>query len=186
MKKFLTVAMAAAALSMTAGCGLIPQSAPAPTVTVQAENTESAKPSESADPVESSKTTEPTKAAKDKTTGLAAPYTYEDFMDGKISDDAFVKYVRANTTALTDVGDGAIKIIPGKACAALANGDTFKTILSETGESLEVSIEMTTNAKAVYTEALGNDAGFIIGAGVMNYCPEYEEDLKAAIPHTNQ
>lgn len=179
MKKFLTVVVASAALSLT-GCSMLPGSTPQPTVTV----TQSAEASKSAEAVA---TPSPSESADATASESSAPaesgkLTYGDFLTGKVSDDTFVALVRSKTTSLGDVGDGAILLIPGKACAELGNGGTLKTILMSTGESIQSSIETKTGAPATYTKALGQDAGYIVGAGVMNYCPQYAETLKAQLP----
>jgi hypothetical protein len=185
MKKFLAVAVTAAALSLT-GCSMIPGATPQPTVTVTPSAEPTATQSAEPTPSESTESSPEASSPEASTEASSGTYTYMDFTEGKVADDEFVAFVRDKTTAMTDVGDGAILLIPGKACAELGNGGSFMDIVKTTSESIQTSIETKTGAQAVYTPEIGTDAGFIVGAGVMNYCPQFEETLKAQIPHTNQ
>jgi hypothetical protein len=182
MKKILTVVGIATALTLS-GCSMLPGAEAKPSESQSAEATApvtaDAIPSESA-------SAEPTEEATTEPTAPDGTHYASDFETGVMSDTDFVKLVRERTTAMTDVGDGAILLIPGKACASLANGETFVELLEGTSESIQTSIESETGAPAEYTPAIGTDAGFIVGAGVMNYCPQFEETLKSQIPHTNQ
>lgn len=181
MKKILTVVGIAAALTLS-GCSMIPGAAPKPSETQSAEAKETAPVTAEAIPTESSA---PTEEASTEPAQENVHYASE-FETGVIPDADFIALVRESTTSLGDVSDGAVLLIPGKACASLANGDSFMELLQGTSDSLEASIESETGAPAVYTPEIGNDAGFVVGAGVKVYCPQYEETLKAQIPHTNQ
>jgi hypothetical protein len=183
MKKILTVVGIAAALTLS-GCSMIPGSEAKPSESQSAEAKETAPVTAEAIPTESVSLAPSEEASTDP-----APdgiYYSTDFEVGAVSDTDFIALVREKAPALSAVGDGALLVIPGKACASLANGETFIELLKGTAESLEVSIESETGAPAVYTPEVGQAAGLAVALGVRNYCPQYEETLKAQVPHTNQ
>ena len=175
MKKILTVVGVAVALTLS-GCSIgfggdAKTAAPGPTVTAST----AANPSESAKPVEATTSTPATESPV-----TSGKHTPNDFSKGQIPNDTFVALVRKNTTAMTNVSDSAILLVPGKSCASLGNGEDFKSLLMGTVESIQTSIEKETGAPATYTDAMGKDVGFLIGAGVASYCPQYTETLKAS------
>lgn len=178
MKKILTVVGIAAALTLS-GCSMIPGSDAKPSDSQSAEAT----PTETAPveviPSDSASSMPPEVAVESPAAATVYP---SDFEVGAVSDTDFIALVREKAPALSNVGDGALLVIPGKACASLANGESFVELLKGTAESLEVGIESETGAPAVYTPEIGQAAGLVVAAGVRNYCPQYEETLKSQVP----
>lgn len=184
MKKILAVVGLAATLSLT-GCSLfsgVSDTKPSVSKSAEARNTDTAKitPKQSASP--SAAPTKTESPAGEYANAAEAVYFPSDFVNSVIPDDQYVDLVRTNTSAMGDVSDDAILLIPGKACASLGNGETFDDLLHGTAESIQTSIESKTGTPAVFTQEIGQDAGFIVGSGVKMYCPQYEEDFEASVP----
>jgi hypothetical protein len=178
MKKILTVVGIAAALTLS-GCSMIPGGEAKPSETQSAEATPTETVTAEAIPSDSASSLPPEVAVEAPVAETVYP---SDFEVGAVSDTEFIALVREKAPALSTVGDGALLVIPGKACASLANGESFMELLKGTAESLEVGIESETGAPAVYTPEIGQAAGLAVALGVRNYCPQYEEVLKAQLP----
>ncbi|MET4144170.1 DUF732 domain-containing protein [Arthrobacter sp. UYCo732] len=173
MKKLASLSLAAAILAMTAGCSMLPQAGPAPTVTVTAGSS----PSATAEPTSDAKSTDSETGVdykagspkKDASTVLTK--TMWDYEHGTISDTAFVTHVRANTTTLDPYDESMLVVLTQTTCAAVYNGTTKAEIVEKQASMAE------SKQGAVLTREMGRDIGYLLGAGSKNYCPELSDEL---------
>ncbi|MGX1161045.1 hypothetical protein FBY31_0593 [Arthrobacter sp. SLBN-100] len=169
MKKLASLSLAAAVLSMTAGCSMLPQATPAHTVTVTATASLDASPTAAGvDTTESSTlSSEPAKSRDES--GLSK--TIWDYQDGQVSDESFVATVRANTTTLDPYGNEMMIVLTQNLCASVANGTTRDEIIDHQ-EELAKSVQT-----GEPTKEMGRDVAYLVVTGAENYCPELSDDL---------
>jgi hypothetical protein len=169
MKKLTALSLAAGVLVMTSGCSMLPQAAPAPTVTVTALGS----PSGSASAAE---TTSPEAAAPVEHTSPSAEAaglskTMWDYQKGAVSDEKFVSFVRAHTTTLDPYESDMLVVLAQTTCAHVANGTTKAEIVEK-----QVSMAQSVQVGEI-TKEMGRDIGYLLGAGAKNYCPELSDEL---------
>lgn len=160
MKKLATLSVAAMILAMTAGCSMLPQAAPSPTVTVTAAAVPSASPDAA-----------PSLDADASTPAPELGKTMWDYEQGLVSDEVFVAHVRENTTTLDPYEQDMLVVLAQTTCAAVANGTTK-------AEILEKQVAMAQSRQnGELTKEMGQDVGFLLGSGSKNYCPELSDEL---------
>lgn len=169
MKKLASLSLAAAVLAMTAGCSMLPQATPAPTVTVTAGPSASSEPQSGVDA--GSDTTGYTPESPGNPTGTLESKTMWDFEDGKVSDDSFVAHVRANTTTLDPYDESMLIVLAQTTCAAVYNGTTEEEIVEKQTAMAE------SRQVGELTKEMGRDVAYLLVTGSENYCPDLQDDL---------
>ncbi|WP_139187314.1 DUF732 domain-containing protein [Pseudarthrobacter chlorophenolicus] len=173
MKKLATLSLAAAAIAMTAGCSILPQAAPSPTVTVTAESTPSAPARAEAGLDSTAGRSETSNGSTDTegSTDTTSSKTMWDYQDGKVSDQSFVAHIRENTTTLAPYDDDMMIVLAQNICADVANGTT-KSEIVEHQESLANSVQT-----GELTKEMGRDVAYLVVTGAENYCPALSDEL---------
>lgn len=142
MKKLATLAMAAAVISLAAGC-----SAPvSPAVT----------------------STPPTSPyfGSAATDGPKPNKTLWDYQSPVMKDKAFYAEARQGTTTLAGFADDKLTTVAQIACASVANGETSKDVL------LERAMTTATGSTDGLTAEAGKDLAGLLAVGSKNYCPD--------------
>ena len=180
MKKFITVVAITGALALS-GCSGEPEPTPTVTVTATAES-----PTPEAGPTpEPSVTLESPRAVPSEVPTEELPQPTEDVEEylpepdprtteleeptipgGELTDGMFMKLLRDNTTSFANFTDAEVVDLIQSSCDAFDRGVTA-------GQVLQVLID---NSR---TTTQARDLGFMLAAGVQNYCPEYIGELEA-------
>lgn len=142
MKKLATLAMAAAVISLAAGC-----SAPASPAVTSAPPTS---------PYFGSAATDGPKPNK----------TLWDYQSPVMKDKAFYAEARQGTTTLAGFADDKLTTVAQIACASVANGETSKDVL------LERAMTTATGSTDGLTAEAGKDLAGLLAVGSKNYCPD--------------
>ncbi|ACL41942.1 hypothetical protein Achl_3991 (plasmid) [Pseudarthrobacter chlorophenolicus A6] len=153
MKKFATLAVAAAALVLTAGCtapGTPAEPSAPPLPTSQYDGSGS-------------------------TEGPTPNKTIWDFQTPAMKDKVFYTEARKGTTALKGFENDKLVIISQLTCASLANGNAGKAAL------LKQAIMSATGSEEGLSADVSRDLTNVLKVGTRNYCPDLEATLTKAL-----
>lgn len=152
MKKLATLALAAAVLSIAAGC-----SAPS------AESAVTSAPPTS--PYFGSAATDGPKPNK----------TLWDYQKPVMKDKAFYAEARKGTTSLASIENDKLTMISQVSCASVGNGETSKDVL------LKQALTTATGSTEGLTPEMTKDLAGLLAVGSKNYCPELSDELASIL-----